>query len=568
MFADRRNRLFVHTLYLALSLLFATRFFTLTHPGSHAMTGGDAALMSWTLQWVSRALVHDPWHLYAGNTFFPYPHAVILSDGMVSLAVLNVPVRLLTTNPWVGYNLLIVAAYYLSCVGGAALTREVTGSKIAAVWGGVFWGFLFFRVHHIGHLQILSYQWIPLAIAALLRFWRRPGVGTALLFVLTFTAQALVSWYLAVVLVVALVVVTLCRPLSETAVRPLVKYYALMAVVAAAAILPFALPYRAGFTDSTLAERNNLVDSFGDAVHVLDYLTPPLSTLPGRLIPNNHYWIWGENTLYIGFVPLLLAAIALVAAVRRRGSIDRRWVVCGLALVATGYVLALGFVSPSLGVPLPLHYGARLFPILAGMRATQRFSLVLYVGVLLLSGVGFAHAIRGWSPRWQHASCAVVCAGFLMEVFPVNLPISASAKYTPSAPDRFIAQYQKTRIEPLVVLHLPIFYFREAYPTEEATYMVDSTAHWARVLNGFSGGVPNGFMERMTTLNGLPAMPAVRLLLDLGVDVIAVHGPASNPGDLIDFFTGRDWASIVRLPNSEFVVLIDQARARRTIGAT
>ena len=113
------------------------------------------------------------------------------------------------------------------------------------------------------------------------------------------------------------------------------------------------------------------------------------------------------------------------------------------------------------------------------------------------------------------------------------------------------------------MLHLPIFYFKKAYPIEEATYMVDSTAHWARILNGFSGGVPNGFMERMTVLNGLPAMPAVRRLLDLGIDVIAVHGPASPPGGLIDFFTGREWASIVRLPNNEFVVLIDQGRARR-----
>ena len=97
--------------------------------------------------------------------------------------------------------------------------------------------------------------------------------------------------------------------------------------------------------------------------------------------------------------------------------------------------------------------------------------------------------------------------------------------------------------------------------------MVDSTAHWARILNGFSGGVPNGFMKRMTALNGLPAMPAVRLLIDLGVDVIAVHKPASRPGDLIDFFSGRDWSSIVRLPNDEFVVLIDQARAHRAFAS-
>jgi len=567
MSAGRRNHLLVHALYLALSLLFATRFFTLTHPGSHAMTGGDPALMCWTLQWVSRALVHDPWHLYAGNTFFPYPHAVILTDPMVSLAILNVPVRWLTSNPWVGYNLLIVAAYYLSCVGGAALTREVTGSTVAAVWGGVFWGFLFFRVHHIGHLQILSYQWMPFAMVALLRFWRRPGVGAALLFVLAFVAQALVSWYLAVILVVVLAVVAICRPLSEVATRPLVKYYALILAVAAAAILPFALPYRAGFTDSTLGERNALVDAFGDAVHLADYLTPPQATLAGRFIADNHYWIWGENTLYIGFVPLALAAIAVIAAVRRRPSVDRRSVVCGLALVATGYVLALGFVSPSLGVALPLHYGARLFPIIAGMRATQRFSLVLYVGVLLLSGAGFAHLVGSWPRRRQIAICAAVCAGFLVEVFPVNLPFSAASTYALSAPDRFIAQVQRTRPAPLVVLHLPIYYLLEAYPTEEATYMVDSTAHWANILNGFSGGVPNGFMERMTTLNSLPAMPAVRLLLDLGVEAIAVHHQASRREDIIDFFTGLEWASIVRLSNEEFVVLIDQARARRALGA-
>jgi len=147
-----------HLLYIGLSLLFASRFFPLLHPTSFAITEGDPALMCWTLQWVSRALMHDPLHLYAGNTFFPYTHSVVLSDSMVTLAIFNAPVRLFTSNPWVGYDLLIVVAYYLSCVFGAALAREITESQAAAVWGGIFWGFLFFRVHHIGHLQILSFQ--------------------------------------------------------------------------------------------------------------------------------------------------------------------------------------------------------------------------------------------------------------------------------------------------------------------------------------------------------------------------------------------------------------------------
>lgn len=543
------KRALVHALYLGLSLLFATRFFSLTRLTSHAMTNGDPALNAWALQWMSHALVHDPLHWWAGNTFYPYPHAIVLSDPLVPLAILNVPVRWFTSNPWVGYNLLIVAAYYLSCVSGATLAGIVTGSRVTAVWGGIFWGFLFYRVHQVGHLQILSFQWIPAAVACLLRFWQRPSARTALRFVLAFVAQSLVSWYLAVMTMVVVATVALLRPTSDTFQRPLLKYYVLIAAAIVLLVAPFALPYRAGFADSTLAGRNALVDTFGDAVRLRDYLSPPAATLAGARIAGNLYTIWGENTLYIGFVPLALAAVGLLTG--------RRWALIGVALVAIGYVLALGYVSPSLGIRLPLHYAARWLPVVAGLRATQRFSLVLYTGILLLSSLGLARIIRTWRPRRQAAATALVCAVFLVEVFPIALPISAAHEYGPSAPDRFIAQYQKTRSEPLAVLHLPIFYFQQAYPVDEATYMVDSTWHWARILNGFSGGEPLGFMERMRTLNTLPEPAAVNLVRELGVDVIAVHGAAAHAGNpLWDFFSQQDWTRVVRFPNDEFVVMM------------
>ena len=543
------RRVLIHALYLGLSLLFAARFFSILHPTSNAITDGDPAIDAWVLQWMSHALVTDPLHWYAGNTFYPYPHPIVLADPLVPLAVLNVPIRWFTSNPWVGYNLMIFAAYYLSCVSGAALARFVTGSEAAAVWGGIFWGFLFYRVHHIGHLQILSYQWIPAAVVTLLRFWQRPSAKTALLFVLAFVAQALVSWYLAVMTTVVVVVVMLLRPFAETCRRPLVKYYLLIGATIALALAPFAMVYRAGFADSTLRDRGTLVDTFGDAVKPADYLTPPLATLAGQRIPNNSYDIWRENTLYIGFVPLGLAAIGLFT----RG----RWALTGGVLVIAGYVLALGFVSPSLGIRLPLHYVARWLPLVAGLRATQRFSLVVFMGVLVLSSLGMARLVASRRPRWQLAATALVCGVFLLEVFPAALPVSASHPYQESAPDRFIAQYQKTRPDPLVVLHLPIYYLQEAYATDEATYMVDSTWHWAKILNGFSGGEPLGFMERMRILGTLPDPAAVALLRQIGVDVVAVHGATARAGGpLLEFFSQQSWARVVRLPNDEFVVLV------------
>jgi hypothetical protein len=287
-------------------------------------------------------------------------------------------------------------------------------------------------------------------------------------------------------------------------------------------------------------------------VHLADYLTPPSPTLAGRLISDNRYGIWGENTLYVGYVALLLSLAGLVSVQ------NRRTLVTGMALVIVGYLLSLGFVSPSLHIRLPLHYLARVVPPVAGLRATQRFSLVIYLGVLMLSASGFASLVKNWSRRYQVVACVVACAVFLLEVFPFTLPIHADVAYEVSAPDRAIATYQRSRPAPLVVLHLPINYFVEPYPVSEATYMVDSTAHWANVVNGFSGGVPHGFLERMTTLNSLPDADAVKLLFDLGVDVVAVHRIAAKQTPLREFFDRQPWANIVPLATGEYVVLIDR----------
>jgi len=550
------SRKIVHALYLGLSLLFASRFFPLTHPTSHAFADGDPALAAWIIQWESHALVTDPLRLYAGNTFYPYDRSIVLSDPFLTLAVLNVPVRAFTANPWVGYNLLLVLSFYLSAVWARALARAITKSDAAGLWGGIFFGFLFYRVHQFGHLQIMSCQWIPAAILCLMKVWQQPRVRAALLLAVVFAAQALVSWYLAVILSVILAIVLLTRPAGEIFESRFVGYYALSAIVALAIVLPFALPYRAAFNDTSLAMRSRAVDVVGDAVRIRDYVTPPDATLAGRFVPDNPYAVWRENTLYIGMVPLALAALAIGAAVRRRESIDPRWIAAGILMVVAGYVLALGFVSPEWGIRLPLWYAARAVPALGALRATQRFSIVVYVGVLLLSSIGVAHLMKGRSRRWQTGVTAALVAAFLVEVFPVTLPFGTGYRYAPSAPDRFIAAYQQTRATPLVVLHLPINYFVESYATDEATYMVDSTWHWARILNGFSGAEPNGFMDRMRVLNTLPSDAALQMVRDVGVEVIAVHAREPNRAALREFFAQQSWSRIVPLPNEEFVVLL------------
>ena len=245
----------VHAVFLGLSALFCSRAFLLTDLDSHAILGGDPALMNWQLQWVSRALYTDPLNLFNGNTFHPHPNVVALTDHMLSLAVINAPLSILSDSPWFGYNLLIFFAYYLSCVGGYWFMREVTGSHQAGFWAGIFWAFLFFRIHHIGHLQVLSFQWMPFVAATLIRFLRSPTGARTLALSACFVAQALVSWYHAVITTILVLVLSVLQIGRQRLTLRHAASAAAAAALCAAVILPTAIPYRRSLEETQLGNR-------------------------------------------------------------------------------------------------------------------------------------------------------------------------------------------------------------------------------------------------------------------------------------------------------------------------
>ena len=561
----------MNALFLALSALFCSNVFLLTDLNSHAILGGDPALMNWQLQWVSRALYTDPLNLFNGNTFHPHPNVIALTDHMLALALINAPLSVLSDSPWFGYNLLIFLAYYLSCVGGYWFMREVTGSRHAGVWAGVFWAFLFFRIHHVGHLQILSYQWMPFVAAALIRFLRSPTPGrtaTLATFVIT---QALVSWYLAVITAMLVGVLAVLHGSRLRLTRRHTAAAAAALVLCAAALLPAALPYRTSLEATHLGNRAAEALVPRDRVSISNYLEPPRATLLGQLRQDGPS-IWGERTLCVGYVALALAlaGLAIRRAPRASAAADAperatlasgRWLATGVCLVVVGFVLAKGFIS-SQETRLPLFYLSEVpgLDFLKGLRATPRFSLLLYFGVMILSGAGVAAlAARFRSARTAWVVVALACLAFLAEVYPYRLPVEPRP-YEVSRLDRAIPQLWGDDQRAPVVLHLPIHYFLRDYATPEAIYMLDSTHHWAKVVNGFSGAEPRGFRETMEALNALPDERGVAALAELGVDLVALHrsAPADSRRALATFFDAAPWATVHPV-GQEHLVRIDRA---------
>ena len=565
---SRNGLLVVNAAFLALSALFCSNIFLLTDLDSHGILDGDPAASNWQLQWLSRALYTDPLNLFNGNTFHPHPNVVALMDHMLTLAVINAPLSLLSDSPWFGYNLLIFLAYYLSCVGGYWLMREVSGSRQAGVWAGIFWAFLFFRIHHIGHLNILSFQWMPFVAAALIRFLRHPTRARTLVFAVCFAAQALVSWYHAVNTAILVLVLLLLHAGRHRLTLDHAALFAAAVALCAAVILPAAGPYRRSLEETHLGNRYAEALVPRDPVSVSDYLEPPLATILGQTRQAGP-WIWGEQSLYVGYTAL---ALALAGLFIRRGPritsagneparvTSTRWIATGICLVVIGFVLAKGFVS-SQQVRLPLFYLSELpgLDFVRGLRTTQRFSLLLYFGIMILSGAGAAAlTARCRGPRTAWVGIALACLAFLAEVYPYRLPFEPRP-YEVSRLDRAIPQFWRDERRKPVVLHLPIHYFLRRNATPEAVYMLDSTHHWARVVNGFSGGEPRGFRRMLEALDTLPDDGGVAALAELEVDLVAIHraAPMGRRRALTAFFEEAPWATVHRI-GDERLVRIDR----------
>lgn len=544
----------VAVVYFVLSAIWCANFFPLLNPSTSVMLDGDAGLNAWALSWVSRALTSDWAVLFNGNAFYPHPNSIALSEHMAGLAIFNIPIRWFTDNPWVGYNLLIFCAYFFSAIGGYLFILYLTKNKVVAFWAGIFWAFGFFRIHHIGHLQILSYQWFPFVALFLLKTRENPNIKNTLLLSVFFILQALTSWYLAVIVSFLVMILFIANMTSTSWNKKHTLAFGSAAILISAAIIPFVSAYNKVIKESTLTDRMASISGIGDQVKLVDYLTPPAATFWGSFIPNNKYWIWQENTLFIGYTACLLTMVGFLYAYRK----NKHMFFAAIVLLLIGFVFALGYISPALNTKLPLYYLANTFPFMAAIRATQRYSLLIYFGVLILSAYGLAGLVSHLSKRNAILLTLAVSISYLIETYPYNLGFGEIAQYAPSTLDREIAKIKLETSEQLTVVHYPIHTAVSGYPTQESVYMLDSTLHWANIMNGFSGAEPKGFHDDMQILNGLPNKKSLDLLHRNNVNVLAIHKtvPEQRRKEIQQFFEETKLGVITSVSADEYLVLL------------
>ena len=168
--------------------------------------------------------------------------------------------------------------------------------------------FCFFRMHHgHGHLNLIWCFWIPLSFVAMERWTARPTWTRLAIWTAVIVLQALAAWYEAVLITVADVLFLVWLFAVEGRRMPLSRFVlqGLAAVaVAFALVWPFARHYFILHSESPAFSAAASADLAG-------WFVPPENTWMGQWLLAHHVkgprWIWGEVTVYLGWITVGLA---------------------------------------------------------------------------------------------------------------------------------------------------------------------------------------------------------------------------------------------------------------------
>ncbi len=497
-------------LTLALTYPLALNFNTAI-PGD----GFDGWQNYWNLWWVKGALVDR-----GANPFFTdyldYPTGVSLYFHTLNIfnGLLTLPIQLLF-GLVVAYNSVVLFSFVMGGYGAYLLTRYVLEggeagragypASAAFVAGLVYTFSPFHFAHLLGHMQVISLEWLPFYALYLLRAvgpgirdkGQLPGTEET-----RFLLKNLVSrdtWKAALFLILT----ALCD-----------WYYVLYALIFTVLYLGYlgwardfarlkkALAVSAGVGLIFVVVLSPLLWPMVREASASAYMVPEQehvlllsADLLALVTPNEMHPLWGEQVrawserftsttsermVFAGYAPLVLAAFGVWAAWRR----VRFWVVTAL----TFWVLSLGPVlhvaGQTTGLPLPYALLHRYVPFVKIVRSVSRFDAVVMLSLAVLVGCGLQQ-IAGGKRRTVVTALAgvLICFEFLAVPYPMSAP-DTPAFYHTLAQDK----------DDYALLHVPMDWDRP-------NCLLYQTVHGKRLISAYTSRAnPRSLVERTPVL--------------------------------------------------------------------
>jgi hypothetical protein len=489
-------------------------------PGTHSRNdNGDAQLNEWILAWVAHQLPRAPARLFDANIFYPERDTLAYSEPLIVQGLMSAPLRGMGASPVLAFNVVLLLGFALTAWTGHRLVYHWTGSQAAGLLAGSMFAFNTHMLTRLAHIQGIHAWGLPLALLATDRLIVHTRTRDAAWLAFWMLCLAATSGYLAVFGAVLVGVAVVARlPWWWRRGRAVVPRFALAGVLAAIATAPIAIPYQRVATEHGMVRSIENVADF--SVPLKSYITSA-----GRL----HYWLWSSaffkdpiDPFFPGATVLVLAALALVWTARPNPSdtnddrLLQQRVVMLVAIAAAGLVLSLGTRTPVYG------WFYDLFPPARGLRAAARFGNLLLLAVAALGGIGLAQLLRRVAaPRAAWIALAVIAVANAES-------LRAPFKYTPFQGIPAIYSHLATVPGRVVLVEVPFYPPHAIF--QNATYVVNSTAHFRPLMNGYSGYMPGSYRTYAEQFRDFPQPDAIRAMRAAGATHVMVHPSRFHQG--------------------------------------
>jgi hypothetical protein len=446
----------------------------------------------WNLWWVNKSVMElhqSPWY----TTWLHYPtgttliaHTLAPFNGFVGIALFKLG---LTLNQV--YNTIVIFSFVMTGVTTFWLARRVTGSYVGSLFAGAAFTFCHFHFAHAqNHLQMVSLEWLPLAVLAVYELLTRPtilkGVAAAGALFLVALCDFHLTFYVVVggSLLGIVILVRLTRGgfvgVKKYAI-PLALFVTLISVTTG--VLAYSL-LKANKADPLQQNHNpavwstDLVDlAIPSAQWRFNGLTKPVWSI---LATPDKDFVYIEHSLYIGWVVLLLCGWALW---RRRevGLKDQGY---WFGLMALFFLLSLGpwlhvagTVTKIPGVYPVLEW---IFPPLKMGGVPMRLMAMVFLSGAVISAAALQDILRA-AGKWRWLIAAVLMAAWTFESLP---------KPQPTTPASYPQWVLKLRDLP------PGAVIDTTYKSNMSLHLYYATGHGKPVGEGYISRYPKSVEEK------------------------------------------------------------------------
>lgn len=462
----------------------------------------DGRWSIWVVSWVAHALTTAPLQLYDANIFYPDRYTLAFSEANIGAGAIAAPVWMATRNPYAAHNFAFLVAFVLAFAGAYYLTRYLAGHRGAAAVAGILFGFCPFIFARTAHIQLLFIGTLPFCMLAFHRLVDRPTVMRSVVLGLLLWATALTCAYYGIFAGLMVGLGTLLYALTRGLWRSSSYWIgiALAAFTSVGLTLPFFLPYI--YVRDTLGFMRTLDDARQYAANAGAW---------GASAAWAHRW-WlpalGDfnEVLFPGILAILFGVAGVWIMLRQAPQRDT----AVLYLLIAGIAFWASF-GPDAGL-YTLFY--QTVPIFSFLRAPGRMGIMVTLSLVVFSAVAIAHLLA----RTRRATLAagLLCAVAIAEVttapltqFRIAEPPSPVYRVLASLPHGAVAEF-------------PYWYERHDFP-RHAYYMLNSTAHWKPLVNGYSDHIPGDFRRTVLPLSSFPSRESFAILAKAGARYVVFH---------------------------------------------